>query len=313
VCDVRRVRIVLACLLLTAVACDRGGDSYTVAVDLRPDIQALAAEEQSDADDAVERLAAHGDAAVPALVQASATEAMPIKLGALDALAHIGTRRALAALTDIAMRPGDPEVRATALLRLGEDGGEAGRVALEAGLADPAPMVRQTAAVACGAVCTSPESIERIVEVGLGDLPDNELGRLRGTLGQLLARTDEVGTRTRQIVRARTEAVLAAGGSLDAGTRAALLAADAGRDDVEAILLDATRSAGSIALRVAAMQWLGRSGSAAAVPVLQGALGDRTVAAGAALALQAMARRGVVEAKAVPTNPAALAADAAAP
>jgi hypothetical protein len=49
------------------------------------------------------------------------------------------------------------------------------------------------------------------------------------------------------------------------------------------------------------------------VPVLQGALGDRAVAAGAALALQAMAARGVVEAKAVMTNPAALAGGTAAP
>ena len=141
---------------------------------------------------------------------------------------------------------------------------------------------------------------------------DHELDRLRATLGRLLARTDDVGERTRSIVRTRTEAVLASGGSVDARTRAALLAADAGRDDVEPILLVGVRDAGSVALRVAAMQWLGRSGSAAAVPVLQAALGDRAVAPDAALALQSMARRGVVEAKAVP-NPAGLAAGRAAP
>jgi HEAT repeat protein len=316
VCDVRAVRIALACLLVIAAACDRGADrppgSYGAVVDLAPDIRALGAEEQSDVDDAVERLAAHGDIAVPILEQAIASEPTPIKLGAIDAIAQIGTPRARAALAALATRPGDPELRATALLRLGEDGDAAARPALEAALADPAPMVSQTAAVACGALCTSPASIERIVALGLEGMPAHELDRLRATLGQLLARTDDVGERTRSIVRARTDAILASGGSVDARTRAALLAADAGRDDVESILLVGVRDAGSVALRVAAMRWVGRSGSAAAVPVLQAALGDRAVAADAALALQTMAGRGIVDAKAVP-NPAGLAAGRAAP
>jgi hypothetical protein len=74
---------------------------------------------------------------VPILEERDRERAGRRLLGAIDAIAQIGTPRARAALAALATRPGDPELRATALLRLGEDGDDAARPTLEAALADP--------------------------------------------------------------------------------------------------------------------------------------------------------------------------------
>ena len=71
------------------------------------------------------------------------------------------------------------------------------------------------------------------------------------------------------------------------------MAADAGEPDVEPVLLAAASESKSPALRAAAMQWIGRAGSAAGVPVLEALLGDASMRTGAAMALQAMIGRGI--------------------
>jgi hypothetical protein len=118
----------------------------------------------------------------------------------------------------------------------------------------------------------------------------------------LLASGDAVvATRARDAIRARTAPVLAGAGPIDERARAALLAADAGVPDVEPVLVVAATDARNTLLRLAAIQWLGRSGSAAAVPALRAGLGDRALAPGAAVALQSLAQRGVPEARAAIT------------
>ena len=272
-CDVRRVRRMAPIMaLLVAVGCDRARDEspYAATLDLAPTIAQLGAEEQADVGEAIARLAALGDAAVPALERAVATEKHEIGLAALAGLGRIGSARADAALMAVATRQTDDEIRATALLRLGEGGRPTARPILEAALNHSSNMVSQTAAIACGALCTSPAAIDRIVDMAVREVPAVELGRIRATLGRLLASADQAAaTHAREAIVARTAPILAAADApLDLRTRAALIAADAGVADVEPVLLAAARDSTDPALRTAAIHWLGRSGSAAGVPVL---------------------------------------------
>jgi HEAT repeat protein len=301
----RAVRIGLA-LAVLASGCERTPSEpaavadrrYVLEIDLGPTIAQLAADEQSDVDEAVERLAGYGDAVVPVLERALARESRPVQLALVDTLTQIESERAFGVLVGLASASRDAELRATALLRLGERGWSPARPALEAALNDPSDMVRRTAAVACGAVCTSPAAIDRIVELGLRDVPDVELGRVRASLARLMDGSDhDAAGYARETVRARTAPLLAADAPTDLQARAALLAADVGAPDVERPLLAVAAGSKNLALRAAAFQWLGRSGTAAAVPVLEAGLREATIRSAAALALQAQVARGIPEAK----------------
>jgi len=295
------VRLVVQALLvaLVVVGCDRSDQRYVAATDLGPMIAQLGADEQMDVDEAAERLAGIGGPAVPALESAIARESHTVALGAIDALSQVGSERAVTALVNVARTQTDAELRATALLKLGEGGHAAARPVLEEALGDGSEMVRQTAAVACGALCTSPAAIDRIVDMGLGDMPAVELGRLQLTLVQLMAGEDQAAAAyAREVIRKRTKPILGGEASVDARTRAALIAADGGATDVEPVLVEIAGGSGPLILRLAAIQWLGGHGTAAGVPVLGAALQDRTTAPAAAIALQALASRGVGEARA---------------
>jgi HEAT repeat protein len=271
---------------------------YAVTVDLGPTIAQLGAEEQADVDEALERLATIGDPAVPALEDAASHERQGVRLAAVEALAQIDSAAATAALVQIASRNDDPETRATALLHLGTAQRAEGKAALESALRDPAPMVSQTAGVACGALCTSPAAVGRLVDLALDEVSDADLGRMRASLRRLLAGQDQAASvRARNLIRTRTAVILGAAGPIERRVRAAFLAADAGAEDVEAVIIEALRDSTSVTLRAEAAQWLGRSGTAAAVPALRAAVHDRTIAAAGALGLQAMASRGVPGAK----------------
>src|SRR5262245_59949968 len=114
-------------------------------------------------------------------------------------------------------------------------------------------MVRQTAAVACGAFCTSPASIDRIVDMGLGEIPGAELGRLRRTLIALMSGTDQdAAAHAREVITKRTKAILGGDAPIDARARAALMAADAGATDVEPVLIEIAGGSGPLILRVTA-------------------------------------------------------------
>jgi HEAT repeat protein len=307
-CDVRGVRLgvgIVLCVSALAVGCGKVDEPtteidrrYVLEVDLGPTIKQLAAEEQADIDEATERLASFGDPVVPVLERALATEPDPIKLAIIDALSQIDTAPAFTALIAVGRHATDPEVRATALLRLGENGWAPARPALEAALGDPSPMVAQTAAIACGALCTTPAAIDTIIDMALRDMADVELGRVRVSIGRLLAGPDQAAaTHARETIQRRTAPILASTAPLEARTRAALLAADAGVPDVEPVLLAAARDGENGMLRIAAITWLGKSGGPAGIPVLEAGLQDRNTAQAAALALQAASGRGVQEAK----------------
>ena len=138
------------------------------------------------------------------------------------------------------------------------------------------------------------------------------MGRIRSTLVSLLNGKDQAAAaHAREAIQSRTAPILAGQESLELRTRAALFAADAGLPDVEPVLIAAAAQSTSPALRAAAINWLGRSGSAAAVPVLASALADSKTAFAAGMALQLMSGRGVPEAKTVMARFAAQRAPAA--
>jgi hypothetical protein len=141
-------------------------------------------------------------------------------------------------------------------------------------------------------------AIDRIVALALNGIPDVEIGRVRTSLVHLMNGADQAAAdRTRETVRTRTAPILAGDGPLDVRARAALLAADAGVPDAERTLLVVVAESKNVVLRSAVLQWLGKNGSAAAVPVVEAASRDATVRPAAALTLQALAKRDVPEAK----------------
>jgi HEAT repeat protein len=299
-----RKRVPTLLVLACCIACgsspkkDDAERRYVATVDLTPIVAQLGAEEQADADAAVERLVAIGDATVPALEAAVAQERHEIALAAIEVLGQMESPRADAALIAIATKNVDAEIRATAVLRLGEGGRPDARPVLEAALADPSDTVSQTAALACGKLCTSPAAIDRIVDMGLKGVIDSDLGRLRTTLLALLNGSDQdAAAHTREAIRSRTAPILVSNAPLDVRARAALIAADAGLPNVEPVITTAAATSENAVIRSAAIHWLGRSGSGAGIPTLEAALHDPGMAAGAALALETAANRGVPEAK----------------
>jgi HEAT repeat protein len=276
-----------------------GRAPYTATIDVSALVRQLGSEETFDADEAAERLAGLGDAVVPALEGALATEGKPVRLGIVDALGPMESARAGEVLARIARSDPEPEVRGMAVLKLGEGAAPAARPALEAALADASALVSQTAAVACGALCTTPAAIDRMIDVALESLPDTDLPRMRASLGRLLAGPDREAARyAHDRLVARTAAILASAAPLDARGRAAIFAMQVDVPGMEPTLVEVVRSARSTMLRTAALETVARTGSAAAVAPLEEALRDPTVAVAAAGALRSIAARGVPEATA---------------
>ena len=294
-------------VVVLLAACGGSSSSrYDVTIDAAPMIAALGAADSDDVDAAVERLVALGAPVVPALESAATREPRAVRLGAVDALAQIEAPAADDALARVATSDDDTEVRATALVKLGERGSPQARPVLEAALADPVAVVSQSAALACGALCTSPAAIDRIVALGLGPIASTDLGRLRGTLVRVLEGSDaKAAAYARATIDARTREILDGSGSIEMRARAALLAADAGATDVEPTLVAAAGTSTDVALRLAAVGWLTRHGSATAVPALGALRQDPVVGPAATQALRFLATQGVDGAKAaVATTPA---------
>jgi HEAT repeat protein len=264
-----RMRSLIACIVAVSVsACGDSSTPYVATIDLSRLIRRLdpdapgGGDDAVDADEAVERLTALGDGAVPTLETALAKEGKPIRLGIVEVLSGIETDRANDALARIARADPEPEVRASALLRLGATGGKAARPALEAGLDDPSPVVNQTAAVTCAALCTSPAAIDHMLDIALDTLPDAELARMRGSLAALLAGPDRTaaGYAHDRLV-ARTAAILAGTATPDARARAAIFAMLAGMPGMEPILAETVRSSSNTMLRTEALHVLQRAGA----------------------------------------------------
>ena len=286
---------------MVLAACDRAETPprYAVTLDVAPLIRQLDAETTLDADEAAEQLAHLGEPVIATLEAALATEPKPIRLGLLEALAQMESPRALAVIARVAHEDGDPEVRGNAVLKLGESAQASVGPALEVALNDPSPLVSHTAAVVCGALCTTPAAIDRMIDIALGALPDVELLRMRGCVARLLESHDAAAVRhAHDRLLERTAIILASSESIDRRARAALFAMQAGASDAEPVLAAAILQSTSTGLQTAALHELAKHGTAASVPTLERLVRAQKVPGGALLALQSIAARGVPEASA---------------
>jgi HEAT repeat protein len=293
--------VVLA--LVTASACT--GDApppasstsrYTVVLDLTDSIAKLGADDAVD--EAVEHIAQMGPAAVPALQTALAREGTAIRLAVIQVLEQIDGAEALGVLAHVAAGDAEPQVRATAVLALGDRSDAAVRPALESALADGVTSVRQTAAVACGARCTSIAAVDRMIDIALGDFPETDLPRMRASLARLLAGTDrDAAGHARTRLVERTTPMLEAAGPLDTRARAALFATLVEAPASEAVLVETVRESKNVGLRTAAIGALTQDGTAAAVSALAAGANDPLVNAALVRVLRAIAARNVPEAK----------------
>jgi HEAT repeat protein len=199
--------------------------SPQVSTDITPHLAALAGNDQDLAGDAQEALVELGPGVVPALVAALPHQPTAARVRIVRALARIRSDAAVAAVTEVASKDGDLEVRAASLRALAPLGDARSRDVVVAALDDPLPAVRWAALAACATRCTTPEAFDKIAVLAVND-PDLTAGLMaRATLADLRAGGHAEPVRA---AVARKALPALSGGAPDTRVRAALLAADGG-------------------------------------------------------------------------------------
>jgi HEAT repeat protein len=141
-----------------------------VTVDTKPWIDDLGTDDLFRFDPAADKLAALGDAAVPALAAAFDGGDAQLRLGVVEVLRDIGTPAAHPLLLRAAS-DSDQEVRADAILALGVLRVEDGTAIVEHALGDENPRINRAAAVACRSVCRSEEGMRHLARIAVHGEP----------------------------------------------------------------------------------------------------------------------------------------------
>lgn len=287
----------LPVILIVAAGCLHRPTHYRAVVDVGPDIRALGSEDLFEQGEAVERIVALGPAAVPPLTRALEREPAAVRIGVVEVLGKLDPRLATPPLLRAA-RDRDEAVRYDALQTVARVGDERSGDVVEQALADPSPKIRLAAARACARVCRKRAALDRLVDMALTDDLTNGI-RARATLVAIMAGHDEPASRARAAIEERAVPRLGGSGSLEERARVALLAADVGRSDALALLVETARDAQSLHLRLHALYTLGTIGGREAVPTLAELLQSNV--SGVRLysydALTRLAARGVQEAR----------------
>lgn len=280
--------------------------AYVVEVDLSPLIAALG-DDEGEADDAAERLAALGPAVVPALAAALEREPPRVRERVVGILADLPAEQTAPLVLRLAERDEDHEVRGAALRALGS---LAPRGALETVLSafgNPQPAIRAGAVQACGRLCTPPEAVERLADLAIRDADLSVALGARAALAALRDRGGETEAAVRAAVARRRPDTLAPDAPTDQRVLAALLAADLeGPAAADPLVALAPAAAPPLQRQIA---WtLGRFGDARAVPALRALLGGADVlvqayAYDALVKLQGRGIAGAAEALAAYTGP----------
>jgi HEAT repeat protein len=187
-------------------------------------------------------------------------------------------------------------VRAQALTTLGWLRDERGREAAESALHDPAPVVVQAAAAACGVLCRSPAALRRLVELALSSETTSGALAARNGLRVMLADPDtNRNAALREVLNELVVPLLQADAPALQRARAALLAADAGDRRAIPWLVEAVKMKEAPLLRLQAVLTLGSMADPAAVNALLQVKRAEKAALGAAAcqALGQLAKRGV--------------------
>lgn len=284
-----------AVLLALAVACSRP-DPYALTIDLRGTVKALGSDDLSERKAALDRIAAVGAAALPALRTALATEAPAVRLGAIEAVSRLATTDGDAVLRDAATHDAAAAVRAEALVALGQSGDTEATGLIESTLFDPNPDLRYAAIEACASLCASQQAADRLVELAIYDRPEaNAMWSRRALSGMLADETPPRAERARAAITAHALPLI--GDTVgEQRARAALLGSDVGDAAATAVLADAVQHLDSSVLRLQGVYALGTVGGPSQVPVLGRLLGAPSVSPYAYDALRRMAARGVADA-----------------
>lgn len=269
-----------------AVACEErrfwSKKAYVVEVDLAPLIAALGGDDEGEGDEAAERLAAIGLAALPALAVALEREPPRVREGVIGVLASLPPDLAAPVVIRVAQRDEDDDVRGAALRTLGALGtGGALEVVLGA-FGDPQPAIRGSAVQACARLCTAPEAVERLAGLAVGD-PDLSVAlAARAALGALRAQGGRTEAAVRAAIARRRPESLAPDASTEQRVLATLLTVDL-EGAAAASGLPALAAAAPLPLKRQIAWLLGEHGDASAVSAL------RTLLDGADVLLRAYA------------------------
>jgi HEAT repeat protein len=282
-------------LVALALACSRP-DPYALTIDLRGTIKALGSGDLSEREAALERVAAVGAEALPALRTALATEPPTVRLGAIEGIARLATTDGDAVLREAATHDTDPEVRAEALAALGDSGDTQATGLVESALFDPNDAIRYAAIKACAPLCTSQQAADRLVELAIYDRPEANALWAHHALSRMMA--DPTPPRAEHARAAITAHALPLVGDAigEQRARAALLGSDLGDPSATEVLADAVQHLDNTLLRLQGVYALGTAGGASQVPVLGRLLGAPSVSPYAYDALRRMAARGVTDA-----------------
>jgi HEAT repeat protein len=243
-------------------------DAYSVTLDVGPWIEALGSDDLFESEPALDRLVALGPAAIAPLEAALEREGPAVRAGAVNTLGQIALPECVPPLIRAARDP-DQEVRAEALTTLGRLGDERAREAVESALHDPAPVVVQAAAAACGVLCRSPAALRRLVEVALSSETTAGALAARNGIRVILAGSDtDQNAALREVLIELAVPLLQADAPAMQRARAALLAADAGDSRAIPWLVEAVKMEEAPLLRLQAVLTLGSMADPAAVNAL---------------------------------------------
>jgi HEAT repeat protein len=291
----RIAAIVVAALLGTSCGKpSEPADAYSVTLDVSPWIHALGSDDLFESEPALDSLVALGPAAIEPLEAALEREGPAVRAGAVNALGQIALPECVPPLIRAARDP-NQAVRTEALTTLGWMRDERAREAVESALHDPAPVVVQAAAAACGVLCRSPAALRRLVELALSSETTSGALAARNGLRVILAGSDtDRNAALREVLDELAVPLLQADAPAMQRARAALLAADAGDRQAIPWLVEAVKMEDAPLLRLQAVLTLGSMADPAAVNALlqvtrteNGAL-----AAAACQALGQLAKRG---------------------
>jgi HEAT repeat protein len=250
-----------------------------LAVELDRLAKDLASHNEARSAEAIDALEARGPRALPAVISVLEHGDANARENALEVATALALPETVPALVTVLGKEDDRDVRYKTTILLGQLADPRGREVIEATLRDPDWGVRTGAARACATLCTSPESIDRLVTMAISDQPVQAGIWARSTLVKMLQKkpADPAAPDLPALVRAAIErdARPAASGNgwLETRVRGALLLSDIGDPSGMPALRDAaTEQSLDMLLMPYALYTLGQIGDASAVPGLTRAL-----------------------------------------
>lgn len=257
-------------------AADDAPSRYRVTVDLTDSIRALASEESSTYDAAVQLLSGLGIALLPTLAEALHREPERVRAGIVEVLDQIGEPECVPLLIE-AGSDKSLEVRVDALVALGSLADERARPMVEGSLDDGAEPVRRAAATACATLCRSSTALRRLTEMAVRDPSLGALFPARHSLGVLVGDEDaETAKAARQAVEEIARPAFEKAAGHQERVRAALLLADVGDAGAISWLRESLPAETDPALRIQVIATLGDAGDESALPVLVDQAKDAT-------------------------------------